>query len=356
MLPLLRKRSRATVALDIGSNKVKCVRIDHSGEAPMLTHFAMVDLLPEAIVDGEIMDRDMVVEAIRECVGRAAIPESRVVSAVGGRSVIVKKILMDKMTQADAKEAILWEAEQHVPFEIDDISLDFQIINEDVGADQMEILLVAARKETVQQHLELLRDADLEPEIVDVHAFAVQNAFEAAVGGAGDEVVALMDIGGDTTNLSILRDGTPHFTRDIPTGANYVVEQFQRRFGMSDDEARRAIVQPDEADKLDQDQIVEVITDVAEELATGLERSLSFLRTSGEVEAIDRVVLTGGGSRFQDLDSLLGARCELPVESCDPLGAVDYDPELFDQYQVDEIAPMLSVGIGLGLRRTGDKS
>jgi type IV pilus assembly protein PilM len=356
MLPLLRKRSRATVALDIGSNKVKCVRIDHSGDTPMLTHFAMVDLLPEAIVDGEIMDRDMVVEAIRECVGRAGVPETSVVSAVGGRSVIVKKILMDKMAQADANEAILWEAEQHVPFDIDDISLDFQIINEDIGADQMEILLVAARKETVQQHIELLRDAELEPDIVDVHAFAIQNSFEAAVGGAGDEVVALLDIGGDVTNLAIIRDGTPHFTRDIATGANFVVEEFQKRFGMTDEDARRACVHPDEFDGVDSDQIIEIIKDVADELATGIERSLSFLRTSGEVEAIDRVVMTGGGSQFPGLDTILGSRAELPVETCDPLSAVDYDPELFAQYEVDEVAPMLAVGVGLGLRRTGDKS
>jgi len=356
MLPLLRKRSRATVALDVGSNKVKCVRIDHSGDAPMLTHFAMVDLLPEAIVDGEIMDRDMVVEAIRECVGRAGVPENRTVSAVGGRSVIVKKILMDKMTQADAKEAILWEAEQHVPFDIDDISLDFQIINEDVGADQMEILLVAARKETVQQHIELLRDAGLEPDIIDVHAFAVQNAFEAAVGGAGEEVIALLDIGGDVTSLTIVRDGTPHFTRDIATGSNFVVEEVQKRFGMNDEDARRACVHPEESEDIDVTQLTEVISDVAEELATGIERSLSFLRTSGEVEAIDRVVMTGGGSQFPELENILSTRCELPVEICDPLGAVDYDPELFDQYQVDDIGPMLAVGLGLALRRQGDKS
>jgi type IV pilus assembly protein PilM len=207
----------------------------------------------------------------------------------------------------------------------------------------------------VQQHLELLRDSDLEPEIIDVHAFAVQNAFEAAVGGAGDEVVALMDVGGDTTNLSIIRDGTPHFTRDIPTGANYVIEEFQKRFGMNDEDARNACMHPEDADGVDPEKMAAVIHDVAEELATGLERSLSFLRTSGEIEAIDRVVLTGGGSRFPSLDSSLSERCEIPVESCDPLSAVDYDPELFDQYKVDEIAPMLAVGIGLGLRRTGDK-
>jgi type IV pilus assembly protein PilM len=356
MLPLLRKRSRATVALDIGSNTVKCVRIDHGGDAPMLTHFAMVDLLPEAIVDGEIMDRDMVVEAIRECVGRAGIPEERVVSAVGGRSVIVKKILMDKMTQADAKEAILWEAEQHVPFEIDDISLDFQILNEDVGADQMEILLVAARKETVQQHIELLRDAGLEPDIVDVHAFAVQNAFEAAVGGAGDDVVALLDIGGDMTTLAIVRDGTPHFTRDISVGANRVIEEFQKRFGMTDEDARAACVHPEQSDEVDPDQLAAIISEVADELSTGIERSLSFLRTSGEVEAIDRLVMTGGGSQFPGLAEFLNQRNEIPVETCDPLGAVDYDPDLFEQHQIDDIAPMLAVGVGLGLRRTGDHS
>lgn len=356
MLPLLRKRSRATVALDIGSNIVKCLRIDRSGETPLLTHFAMVDLLPEAIVEGEIMDRDMVIEAVRECVGRAGVPETKVVSAIGGRSVIVKKILMDKMTAADAKEAILWEAEQHVPFDIDDISLDFQIVKDDVGADQMEILLVAARKETIAQHAELLRDAQLDPLVIDVHSFAVQNCFEQMSGGVSKDVVGLLNIGGDVTNMCIVQNGVPYFTRDLTVGTNRFVEEFQKNLGMNDDDARRMVADPASNPDVTPEQLLDVVTNVAEELNTGIERSLSFLRTSGDAETIDRLVLTGGGGRFPGLAEFLKERHEIPVEYGDPLGAIDYDPDLFEQTNIERISPLLAVGVGLGLRSVGDKS
>ncbi len=352
MLPMFRKRSRATVALDIGSNIVKCLRIDHSGERPRITNFAMVDLLPEAIVEGEIMDRDMVIDAIRECLGRAEISDDTVVSAVGGRSVIVKKILMDQMAEEDAREAILWEAEQHVPFDIDDISLDFQIVREDVGANQMEVLLVAAKKETIQGHADLLRDAELKPQIVDVDAFAVQNSWETANGGPSQEVVGLINIGADVTSVCIMQNGVPYFTRDLAVGTNRFVEEIQKEFGVGLDEAREVTAAPDKAD-VDADRLASVLVEVAEDISTGIERSLSFLRTSGDAESIDRVVLSGGGSRFPGLADFLRDRHEVEVEQADPLTAVDYDPETFVEYDTDEIAPLLAVSVGLALRQPG---
>lgn len=355
MLPMLRKRSKATVSLDIGSSIVKCLRVDHSSDAPLITHFAMVDLVPEAIVDGEIMDRDMVIEAVRECFGRAGIPETQVVSAIGGRSVIVKKILMDKMAEADAQEAILWEAEQHVPFDIDDISLDFQIVKDDVGADQMEILLVAARKDTIQEHAELLREADLTPTIVDVHSFALQNCFEEIIGGPSDDVVGLLNVGGETTNVCIVQNGVPYFTRDLTVGTNRLVEEFQKRFGMNDDDARRAVADPTSEADLTAESLMDAVSEVADEISTGVERSLSFLRTSGDAEAIDRLVLSGGGGPFPGLADYLKERHEVEVDVSDPLAAVEYEPEIFEDTDIERVSPLLTVSIGLGLRKAGDK-
>ncbi|HKK72401.1 MAG TPA: type IV pilus assembly protein PilM [Candidatus Krumholzibacteria bacterium] len=355
MLPMLRKRSKSTVALDIGSSVVKCLRVDHSSENPLVTHFAMVDLVPEAIVDGEIMDRDMVVEAVRECIGRAGVPETQVVSAIGGRSVIVKKILMDKMAAADAQEAILWEAEQHVPFDIDDISLDFQIVKDDVGADQMEILLVAARRDTIQSHAELLREADLNPVIVDVHSFALQNCYEEITGGPSEEVVGLLNVGSETTNVAIVQNGVPYFTRDLTVGTNRLVEEFQKRFGMNDDDARQAVANPTAQEDLTAEALLDAVTDVADEISTGVERSLSFLRTSGDAETIDRLVLSGGGGSFPGLADYLKERHEIDVDVSDPLGSIEYDPEIFEDADVERVSPLLTVGLGLGLRKVGDK-
>ncbi len=352
----LRKRSRATVALDIGSNIVKCLRMEHGDDGPVLTHFAMVDLLPEAIVEGEIMDRDMVVEAVRECLSRASIQDDQVVTAVGGRSVIVKKIIMDKMTAADAQEAILWEAEQHVPFDIDDICLDFQIVKDDVGANQMEILLVAAKKETIQGHAELIREASLLPVIIDVDAFAVQNAWEAANGGASDEVVGLLNVGADVTSICVVQRGVPYFTRDLAVGTNRFVEEVQKEFGVGVDEARAIVADPLAHEDIDADRLIDIVQEVADDLATGIERSLSFLRTSGDAESIDRVVLSGGGARFPGLGDFLKEHHGFAVDLGDPLLGISYDDEVFEDYEVEKISPLLTVGIGLGLRAQGDQS
>ncbi len=355
MISLLRKRSKATVALDIGSNVVKCLRIDHSGEQPLITNFAMVELMPDAIVEGEIMDREMVVEAIREVVNQANIKDEDVSTSIGGRSVIVKKIIMDKMASADAEEAIFWEAEQHVPFDIDDICLDFQIVREDIGANQMEILLVAAKKETVQAQAELIREADLRPVLVDVDAFAVQNAWEATNGGPSDEVIGLMNVGADVTSLCVIQNGTPYFTRDLNVGTNRLVEEFQKEFGVSFDEARDFVAHPDKVDEADADRLVEIVRGVAHDLSTGIDRSISYLRTSGDAESIDRVVLSGGGARFPGLKDLLAEHDQYEVEVGDPLSGVAYDPEVFGEESVEALSPLLTVGVGLGLRTQGDK-
>lgn len=356
MFTMLRKRSRATVALDIGSNIVKCLRMEHSDEGPTLTNFAMVDMLPEAIVEGEIMDRDIVVEAVRECLGRAAIQDDYVVSAVGGRSVIVKKIIMDKMTAADAQEAILWEAEQHVPFDIDDICIDFQILKDDVGANQMEILLVAAKKETIQSHAELLREAGLTPAVIDVDAFAVQNSWEAANGGVSEQVVGLLNVGADVTSICVVQQGVPYFTRDLAVGTNRFVEEIQKDFGVGYDEAREIVARPGEDDSVDVNKLIEIVEDVAEDLSTGIERSLSFLRTSGDAETIDRVVLTGGGARFPGLKEYLADRHGFLVEVGNPLQGLTYDEDVFLDHNAQKVAPLLAVSVGLGLRTRGDKS
>ena len=356
MFGMLRKRSQATVALDIGSSIVKALRIDHSGDRPRLTHFAMVNLLPEAIVEGEIMDREMVIEAVRECLERARIQDSQVVSAVGGRSVIVKKIIMDKMTAADAKDAILWEAEQHVPFDIDDICLDFQIVKEDVGANQMEILLVAAKKETIQSHAEILREAGLTPLIIDVDAFAVQNAWETALGQTSDEVVGLLNVGADVTSICVVQNGIPYFTRDLAVGTNRFVEEVQREFGVGFEEAQAIVANPRGSHGIEVDRLADIVESVASDLSTGVERSLSFLRTSGDAETIDRVVLSGGGGGFPGLAEFLKERHGFDVQLGSPLDAVEFEPVDFEDYDMQSVAPLLAVSIGLGLRAQGDKS
>lgn len=379
MLRLFKAKPKTLIGMDIGSNVVKCLRLDLSQRRPVVTHFAMEDLPPEAIVDGEIMDRDLVIQAVTSCAAKAGLSKGPVATAVSGRAVIVKKIVMDKMSADDAREAIYWEAEQHVPFDIDDITLDFQILNEDIGAGQMEILLVAAKKDMVQSHAELIRDAGFTPMVIDVASFANQNSWEflrdqapaaptaatpAAVDGeeaegepdgaeaaeARDrEFVALLDVGGGVTNVHIVRGGVPYFTRDLPIGTGHFIEEFQKQLGLTYQTALRVAM--GHTDEVDADLVVDIVRAVGAEIVQGLEPSLAYLKTSGDAENIDRIVLSGGGAKLPGLLAYLASCYDAPAEVADPLACVDYDPEVFGEADPEELSPMLTVSVGLALRK-----
>lgn len=386
MFGFLKRKRKSLIGMDIGSNVVKVLRLDVSGDRPVVTHFGMADLPPEAIVDGEIMDRELVIEAIREAADKAGVPAESVASAVSGRAVIVKKIVMDKMSEEDAREAIYWEAEQHVPFDIDDITLDFQILQPDIGAGQMELLLVAAKKEMIQNWAELIRDAGFHPAIIDVASFANQNAWEYAAGGglhaalaaevaagpsladdelepfgetgeaAGDadaaespsEFVALLDVGGGVTNVHIVRDGVPYFTRDLPIGVAHFVEEFQKQLGLTYETA--AAVARGHLEGVDSQLVGDIVRSVGSEIYQGLEPSLSYLKTSGEADGIDRIVLSGGGAHLPGLREYLADSYSVPSEIADPLAGLDYAPDLFGDDDPHALSPLLTVTVGLALR------
>jgi type IV pilus assembly protein PilM len=381
MFGFLKRKRRTLIGMDIGSHVVKCLRLDLSGERPQVTHFGMADLPPEAIVDGEIMDRELVIQTIREAAQKADLPNEPVASAVAGRAVIVKKIVMDKMSEADAREAIYWEAEQHVPFDIDDITLDFQILQPDIGAGQMELLLVAAKKDMIQTHAELIRDAGFTPMVIDVASFANQNAWEklrraapaasaaphapdsvdglaafadeqseaapAAPAGAG-EFVALLDVGGGVTNVHIVRDGVPYFTRDLSIGTSHFIEEFQKQLGLTWDTAAR--VSRGQTDEVDVQLIGDIVRSVGGDIYQGLEPSLSFLKTAGEADGIDRIVLSGGGAHLPGLKEFLAESYGVPAEIADPLSDLDYASDLFGEMEPADLSPLLTVCVGLALR------
>ncbi len=379
MFGFLKARQKTLIGMDIGSNVVKCLRLDCSGERPRITHFAMVPLPPEAIVEGEIMDRDLVIRALTDCAEQAKLPDEPVASAVSGRAVIVKKIVMDKMSEVDAREAIYWEAEQHVPFDIDDITLDFEILHDDIGANQMELLLVAAKKDMVFNHAELIRDAGFQPLVIDVASFANQNAYEfcsqcsqeslpepvdrtdmpdliddgtgevAEEGRGAGEFVALLDVGGGVTNVHIVRDGIPYFTRDLPVGTTHFLEEFQKQLGVNYEIAQE--VAHGHLEDVDEQLVQEIVRQVGAEIYHGLEPSLSYLKTSGEAEGIDRIVLSGGGAKLPGLAAYLTESYGVPAEVADPLAVLDYEPDLFGGADPEEMSPLLAVSVGLALRK-----
>lgn len=353
-MKLFSKKSKYSVGLDIGSSLIKVVEVDHSKGDPVLTRYGIIKLPPEAIVEGEMMDQSLVIEGIQECLTKAGVSQKDVITAVSGRAVIVKKVVMDKMNPDDAKEAIFWEAEQHVPFDIDDVCLDFQILKEDVGANQMEILLVAAKKDMVNAHANIIRDAGLNPITIDVDSFAVQNAIELTSESEGGLVTGLINIGSDVTNINIIQNNIPYFTRDLSVGSNVFIEAIQRNLGVDFDEADAML--SGDAEIEDEERSHTVIAEAADEISMGIERSLSFLKTAGDAEQIDEVILSGGGARIPGLRDILSEKHDMDFKVNDAINRISRTDNLFEDAgdNLDKVGPLLTVALGLALRREGE--
>ncbi|HEY8104638.1 MAG TPA: type IV pilus assembly protein PilM, partial [Gemmatimonadales bacterium] len=238
------------MGLDIGSGLIKLVQVSHRSGEPVLTKVAFASVVSDAIVEGEVMDPALVGDAIKGLMATAGIKTKQVVCAVGGRDVIIKKIAMDRMKETEAREVIRWEAEQHVPFDMDNVELDFQILDPDGEGLQMTVLLVAAKRELIETKLALLAEIGLEPSIIDVDAFALHNAFEVNYPEAMRGVVGLVNIGHETTNINILDDGIPVLTRDIPIGTRRFREDLQRERGVSADDADKMLQGAEPSDLL----------------------------------------------------------------------------------------------------------
>jgi type IV pilus assembly protein PilM len=340
------RRNATTVGLDIGSGLIKLVAISHATGGPVLTKVAFAAVPSDAIVDGEVMDPGIITETIKGLLASAGLKTKKVVTAVGGRDVIIKKIAMDRMKEPEAREVIRWEAEQHVPFDMDNVEIDFQILDPEGDGLQMTVLLVAAKRELVEHKLALLSDVGVQPSVIDVDAFALHNAFEINYPEAMRGVVGLVNIGHETTNINILDEGVPVLTRDIPIGTRRFKEDLQRERGLSADEADRLLQGAEENSALDP-----LLESRGEELAVGIERAAAFLQSaSRSAGGISRIFTTGGGARIPRLNKVLSDRLRIPVQLANPIEKLQVADGVFDAHSVDEVAPLLMLPIGLALR------
>jgi type IV pilus assembly protein PilM len=346
-MPLIAKKPKTSVGLDVGTYAIKVVEMKQSAAKNEIVRVGIKKLLPGAIVDGEPMDRDAVVSAIKEIYEEEGITNMEVSSAVCGRSVIVKKIRTQDMDEDTAREVIPLEAEQYVPFQQEELTVDFEVLKRGLEGDTMEVLLVAAKKEKVLSHVELLRDAGLVPIAIDVDAFAVQNAFELNYQYEEGKVYALIDIGFSATNIVVVRDGVPLFNRDVNLGGETFVEGMQRMFGVTSEEARAALEGLPGAKP---DMVLKVIESVGEDLSVPIERSFSHLRASGEAETVDRIYISGGGARIAGLQSLLADKLSVPVDIANPLRGVAFSEDVLGADPI-AIGPSLMVAIGLAARK-----
>ncbi len=339
-------RKRTTIGLDIGSGLIKLAAVTHGPGGPELSKVAFTSVVDDAIVEGEVMDTGIVADAIRGLIASAGLKARSVVIAVGGRDVIIKKIAMDRMKEAEAREVIRWEAEQHVPFDMENVELDFQILDPEGDGLQMSVLLVAAKRELVENKMALLAQAGLQPAVIDVDAFALHNAFELNHPDAMRGVVGLVNIGHETTNVNILEDGVPVLTRDLPVGTRRFREDMQRERGLSADEADAMLQGVERTEALEP-----FLETRGEELAVGIERAAAFLQSaSRSAGGISRLFTTGGGSRIPGLNRALADRLRLPVQQANPMERLAVSESVLHSLNLDEVGPLLMLPIGLALR------
>lgn len=351
---MLFKGKKDVVGIDIGSSSIKLIQLKESKGVYQLQNLAIAPLPPEAIVDNAIMDTTAVVSAVRNLVESHKIKTKNVVTSISGHSVIIRKISLPMMTEDELEASIQWEAEQYIPFEISEVNLDFQILGPDPkDPSQMNIILVAAKKDFVNDYVSVFKECGLNPVVMDIDCFSIENAFEVNYGLGSEEIVALINMGAGAMNVNILKDGASVFTRDIQVGGNMFNEEIQKRLGLSSDDAEMAKL-GGKLEDVDDDSLTAIIHDATESLAQEVQRSLDFFSATSADEKVQRLYITGGVSRTSQICPTLENRLGIPVEVMDPFRAVVAPEKDFDLEYLREVGPLFSVAVGLAMRRMGD--
>ncbi|MGE0449163.1 MAG: type IV pilus assembly protein PilM [Vicinamibacterales bacterium] len=347
-------RSKLLVGLDIGSSAIKAVELKASGKGFAVTAIATEPVPHQSIVDGAIMDGGAVAAAIRRLFEHKGFRGSDVAASLSGSAVIVKKISLPAMTEAELAQAIYWEAEQYIPFDINDVSLDFQVLDHAEGAESrgsMDVLLVAAKREKVADYTNVIREAGKQPSVVDVDAFALQNAYEANY-GLQSRVVALVNVGASAININIVFNGQSLFTRDVSLGGNAYTEAVQRELNLPFELAERA-KKGVPIDECTFDDVRPVLQAVTQNVILEIQKTFDFFKGTVDSDRIDAIVLSGGAAAVDGFAEALGKRFGIAVESFDPFRLIAVDR--IQDADVAQLAPTSVVAVGLALRKAGDR-
>ena len=346
-------KKKEVVGIDIGSSSVKLVQLKEQKGTYHLLNVGIVPLPPEAIVDNTLMDSSAIVNAIKSLIGSLGVKVKDVACSISGNSVIIRKITLPAMPPEELEDQITWEAEQYIPFDINDVNMDFQILSPDnVDPSKMNVLLVASKKDIINDYGAVFSEAGLQLSIVDVDSFAVQNAFEINHDSLSDEVLALVNVGASVMNINIVKSGITLFTRDVQMGGNLYTEEIQKQLGLSgiDSESMKML-----AREVGNGVLLEVITKVNETITQEIRRSLDFYNSTTNDDRITRIFLSGGCSKVYNLLEAINEKLGLPVEMINPFAKLKFNEKDFDPEYLQEIAPLMAVTVGLAIRRVADK-
>jgi len=348
-------KGRNIIGLDIGSRNIKAVQLKEVKGGFQLVKFGIAPLSTELIVDGSILDAPRVVEAIKELISKSNIKAKDVTISVSGHaSVIIKRITFPLMSEKEMHESIKFNAEQYIPFNIEDVNMDYQILGQWPKENKMDVLIVAVKKDKVNEYISVTRDAGLNPVIVDVDAFALENMYEVNYEINAASNVALVNIGASMININILKGGVSIFTRDSSVGGDLISETIQRELNISYNDAER-LKAGETIEGLSQEDITSALIVATEDVIGEVLRTFDYFRsTSNYAEDVNEVILSGGCSLMKDFISLLSEKIGLEIKVAEPFKNIRI-PDSFDKAYIDKISPLAAVAIGLALRRVGDK-
>ena len=340
-------QKRALVGLDIGSSSIKAVELKSSKQGYELMSFGLEALAQDTVVDGAIMDAPLVAGAISNIFETQKIKTKNVATAVSGHSVIVKRVTLPSMTEEELYDRIQSEASQHIPFDIADVNLDHQLL-ESIDS-QMDVLLVAVKKDKILNHTNVLAQSGKNSTVVDIDAFALQNCYEVNYDPDPGQTVALLNIGASVMNINIVRGGIPLFTRDVSVGGNQYTDALQKELDLSYEDAERLKKGENIAGVAEEHRgtILRSVTDI---LVLEIQKTFDFFRATASGENIQRIVVAGGTARVPGLVDLLREEFAMPVEELNPFRKVLTNPSRHSDDQIREMAPRLAIAVGLALR------
>ncbi|MAG29820.1 MAG: pilus assembly protein PilM [Deltaproteobacteria bacterium] len=352
-LPSFGKAS--VIGLDIGSSSVKAVEIAQKSRDKgfELRALGQASLPTEAIVQGAFLNSSAIVGSIREAIENGRISGKDVAASVSGHSVIVKRVNLPLMSREELEDQIQWEAEQYIPFDVNEVNLDFQILDASEEEGQMDVLLVAAKKDLIDDYVQVITEAGLNPVVIDVAGFAIQNAYEMNYEQDPDAVVALVNIGAQVVNINVIRNGIPAFTRDIMTGGAQYTEEIQKALSVSYEEAERIKMGSPEGEQVQDvipQEVDQAMRSVSDTVIGEISRSLDFFTATSADARITKVLLSGGGSKISGFATAFKERTALDTELMNPLSHM-LPSKGFEAEYLEMMGPLVTVGIGLATRR-----
>ncbi len=351
-------KGRNCVGLDIGSSAVKLCVLKEVKKGLQLQTFDHTTLPPETIVDGALMNSTVVADAIAELLDRNKVRYKETALSVSGNTVIIKKITLPLMTQEELEESIQWEAEQYIPFDIQDVFIGFEVLAPRTDQGQMDVVLVAAKKEMINDYRAVCEESGLKPIVVDVDVFCMQNMYEVNYGYHQGETVVLLDIGNSVVSMNVVTDGMTVFTRDLSIGGSDITEEIQRQLNITYQEAEMYKMggSPGGAsDEVLPQEVESIIQDKAEDMANEIQRSLDFYAATAADSHIDKIVASGGTAAIPSLVRTISRISGVPAEVANPFRNITYDERQFSPERIQSCAPIAGISVGLALRRTHER-